>query len=378
MHNGTTDSVMNFVSDSIIVMDEKGTVTSINPAAGNLFGYLGSEVIGEHVSLLLPELFVDSTLTPKAKISETGKKSTGKKKSGSIFPITITVVESSSVEGRLFIGIIREIVERKPWENPQYLKLILDHIPDKIWVKDLQSKYIFGNRAFMQDFDKKTVKVEGLTDRDLFSADVAEQQELQDQEVLRTEEGIVYKKKIEQEEGTTALRKLTKTPLKDHSGQVWGILGVDQDITEWQQTEELVTHLGKILDETIFEIYVFSSFPLQFLYMNQCALKNLGYSMEEITALSPIQLWSKYSDESFQLMLDSILLGEQETFQFETNHRRRNGSNYPIDVKIQLISEKDKAPLFMAVAQDSSPRKEAEAIQRKAERALLYSNFVID
>lgn len=254
MHDGIIRSVMNFVSDSIIIMDNKGILSFINPAAGNLFGYAGEGIIGEHVSLLIPELFGDSSINSKASISEVGKKSVGKRKNGSLFPLTITVVESSEGGDSSFIGIVREITK---------------HVISEVWQ-------------------------------------------------------------------------------------------------------------NKILNDTIFEIYIFSSFPSQFLYMNQTAIRQLGYSMEEMAKVSPIGLWPKFSEEDFQFMLDSILSGEKEFVRFDTNHKRKTGSYYPVDVRIQLISEKGEAPVFIAVAQDSSPRKEAEAIQRKAERALLYSNVMID
>ncbi|WP_134699824.1 PAS domain S-box protein [Ammoniphilus sp. YIM 78166] len=369
MNNAIMESILKFVSDSIIIMNEEGVISSINPAAGNLFGYHGSDVMGKHVELLLPDLFGGT-------ISGTGRKSIGKKKSGTIFPVTVTFVESQADEGKCFIGIIREIVERKPWDQAQYLKLILEHLPDQIWVKDVQMKYTFANRAFLDHFGAEN-RVEGLSDYDFYPEEQAEEVKSQEQKLIYTGESITYKEKVENLHATS-LNKITKIPIRDQQGQILGLLGITQDITEWQQTEELCTHLGKILDETIFEIYVFSPFPLQFIYMNQSALKNLGYAIEDIPSVSPVQLWSKFSDESFQMALDSIILGEQESIEFETNHKKKNGHYYPVDVKIQLISEKDKAPLFMAIVQDSSPRKEAEAIQRKAERALLYSNVIFD
>lgn len=369
MNDVIMESVLKFVSDSIIIMNEQGFITSINPAAGNLFGYHGPDVIGKHVELLLPELFSGA-------ISGTGRKSSGKKKSGTIFPVTVTIVEAQAVEGKCFIGIIREIIERKPWDQAQYLRLILEHLPDKIWVKDAQMKYSFANRAFLDHLGRDS-RVEGLSDYDFFPKEQAIELMNEERQLIQTGESITYKEKVESG-SASSLNKITKIPIRDQQGQILGLLGITQDMTEWQQTEELCTHLGKILDETIFEIYVFSPFPLQFIYMNHSALKNLGYVIDEIPSVSPLQLWSKFSDESFQLALDSIILGEQESIEFETNHKKKNGQYYPVDVKIQLISEKGKAPLFMAIVQDSSPRKETEAIQRKAERALLYSNVLID
>lgn len=53
MNDSIIGSILNFVSDSVITMDNKGILSHITPAAGTLFGYTEEEASGKHISLLL-------------------------------------------------------------------------------------------------------------------------------------------------------------------------------------------------------------------------------------------------------------------------------------------------------------------------------------
>jgi PAS domain S-box-containing protein len=48
-------SVVNHVVDGIISIDDRGTVTTFNPAAERIFGYLSQQVIGQNIKMLMPE-----------------------------------------------------------------------------------------------------------------------------------------------------------------------------------------------------------------------------------------------------------------------------------------------------------------------------------
>ena len=71
-------------------------------------------------------------------------------------------------------------------------------------------------------------------------------------------------------------------PVKDESGEVAYITGVTEDITERKQAEDKLSRLGRILDDSSNEIYVFGAESLRFVQVNQGAQHNLGYSMEEL------------------------------------------------------------------------------------------------
>ena len=125
-------SVVNYVLDGIITIDEQGTVDAFNPAAEKLFGYLAEEVIGQNVRMLMPEPFHgehDSYLanyrnTGDAKVIGIGREVVGRRKDGVSFPMDLAVSEFWLSKRRYFTGIVRDITERKRIEKEMYDLLI--------------------------------------------------------------------------------------------------------------------------------------------------------------------------------------------------------------------------------------------------------------
>src|SRR5258708_5447120 len=90
-------SVVNHVVDGIISIDDRGTVTTFNPAAESIFGYEASEVMGQNIKMLMPEpyhgqhdRYLSNYLsTGQAKIIGIGREVLGRRKDGSTFPMDL-------------------------------------------------------------------------------------------------------------------------------------------------------------------------------------------------------------------------------------------------------------------------------------------------
>jgi PAS domain S-box-containing protein len=107
--------------DGIISIDARGIVLSLNPAAEHIFGYMRNEVIGNNIKMLMPEPYRNEhdgylhnyTSTGKKKIIGIGREVEGLRKDGTTFPLDLAVSEVKLGDRQLFIGIIRDITERK-------------------------------------------------------------------------------------------------------------------------------------------------------------------------------------------------------------------------------------------------------------------------
>ncbi len=114
-------AVMDNVVDGIITIDEQGLIESVNPAVSRLFGYPEEELLGQNVKMLMPEPYHSQhdeyirryLETGESHILGTGREAEGRRKDGSVFPIDIAVSEMKIGKARHFIGIIRDITERK-------------------------------------------------------------------------------------------------------------------------------------------------------------------------------------------------------------------------------------------------------------------------
>jgi PAS domain S-box-containing protein len=113
--------VLESLVDGLITIDTKGCVDSFNPAAERIFGYSAAEVLGRNVKMLMPEPYHsehDSYLkhyqqTGEKKIIDIGGEVTGRRRDGSIFPMDLAVSPMTVNGQQIFIGIIRDITERK-------------------------------------------------------------------------------------------------------------------------------------------------------------------------------------------------------------------------------------------------------------------------
>jgi len=122
--------------------------------------------------------------------------------------------------------------------------------------------------------------------------------------------------------------------------------------------EVITARLWDIFNYSLNEIYVFSATTFRFLVLNQSALHNLNFSMSEMKEKHP---WDIKLPETKKLFLERIkpLINSKIKFlHFETQHVRKDGSSYPVDVRLQLSNEKTE-PVFFATVLDITERKKA-------------------
>jgi two-component system sensor kinase FixL len=111
--------------DALVVIDERGTILAFGAAAERLFGYAAAEVIGKAVDLLMPEphrsnhaSYMTRYLeTGEARIIGIGRELDARRRSGEIFPISLTVGEAQSDGKRRFVGIIRDLTSERSTEK---------------------------------------------------------------------------------------------------------------------------------------------------------------------------------------------------------------------------------------------------------------------
>ncbi|MBI3779365.1 MAG: PAS domain S-box protein [Gammaproteobacteria bacterium] len=151
----------------------------------------------------------------------------------------------------------------------------------------------------------------------------------------------------------------TLHPLKDTAGKVEALLFVLLDVTERKRAEDMLSRLGRILDASSNEIYVFDANTLRFTQVNQGARRNLGYTAEELRTLTPLDLKPQLTRDSFEALLAPLRSGQEEQTAFVTTHRRKDGSTYPVEVQLHL-SRSEHPPVFVAVIQDITERKRTE------------------
>jgi len=122
------------------------------------------------------------------------------------------------------------------------LRAVIDNLPDSIYVKDSQGRFVLDNIAHMHGLGAASMdQVVGKTAFDFFPLELANGFDVDDRHVVQTGEPIVrrHEKWREEEEGTRWV-STTKVPLRDPDGKVIGLVGIGRDITKRKRAEEQV------------------------------------------------------------------------------------------------------------------------------------------
>ncbi len=147
--------------------------------------------------------------------------------------------------------------------------------------------------------------------------------------------------------------------IHDADGKPLRGIGTLQDITQQQKQRELETRLGRILENLWEEIYVIDAETLRYLEVSRGARENLGYSMDELLEMTPVNIVPHGDQDKAADFVAPLRSGESETVEYVGVHRRRDGSRYKVEGQIQL-SREETPNVIIAVFQDVTEKKKAE------------------
>lgn len=239
---------------SIIITDIHGTIEYINPKFTRLTGYSLDEVIGTN-----PRILKSGNTTPEEykhiwEVITSGREWHGefqnRKKNGEFYFESASISPITDDKGIIthFLAVKEDITHRKRIEEElvweQYLiHSLLNNIPDNIYFKDLESRFLRINKALAYVFGlDDPLMALGKTDNDYFRTEHSEQAYRDEQEIIRTGKPIVGKEEMEVWfDRPPTWVSTTKMPLRDAKGSIIGTFGISRDITERKKNvEELI------------------------------------------------------------------------------------------------------------------------------------------
>lgn len=148
-------------------------------------------------------------------------------------------------------------------------------------------------------------------------------------------------------------------------GKAARIIGTLHDITERRLAERRNNLLANILESSLNEIFILNTQTFLIEYANKCALNNLGYRLKDIKSRHIWDINPVYDAESIRRDVTPLLTGSRESLSVESLHKRKDGSEYPVDLRVQLLRNDDR-DLLIAIANDVSERVQRENETREA------------
>ena len=129
--------------------------------------------------------------------------------------------------------------------------------------------------------------------------------------------------------------------------------------TEAENAQTQSVRFGRVLDESSNEIYLFDAKTLKFIQVNRGAQENLGYTLDELQSLTPVDLKPDFTLKDLEAILKPLRYGTENLVTFRTRHKRKDGTFYPIECRVQL-SLAEVFPVFVGIVQDITEKKKTE------------------
>lgn len=237
-------------ADAIFVLEASGRIVDANRRACCGLGYSREELLAMNITDLdagarFDELAIGETLTAE---------NWYRRKDGTTFPVEIRFASLESGGRRLKLGLVRDVTRRRRAEQAlrereELLRNIITHIPCGVFWKDLNSVYLGCNEQLARDYGfSGPKKIVGMTELELIGTPEEANFYIEcDRRVVKTGQSMLnLEESLTRPDGTKLTVLTSKVPLRDSGGEVVGVLGVYQDITDRKRLEEQLRQAQKM------------------------------------------------------------------------------------------------------------------------------------
>ena len=247
-----------------------------------------------------------------------------------------------------------------------FIVAVLDALPDHVYVKDREGRYLLVNRAGLRERGLSDLsQVVGRTARDFVPGEVAERMEAEDRAVMDSGRPLVNREAVTNFRGDGEQRWhiTTKIPMRDPQGGVSGIVGINRDITDRKRVEIALRESEDTLHATFEQAAVgmtVMSLDLRFLRANAKFCEMLGYTLDELlqmhlTDTNPPDTREEAIEFRRRLVEGDVQGGELR----EKRLLRKDGSLMWVALATSVVRGGDGEPrCFISVIEDITERKQ--------------------
>ncbi len=369
--------------DIIFQIDPAGNYTYVNPVVEQISGYAVEEVLTMNVmDVIAPEYHEMAADRIQRRIRGEADGSTFSfeifHKDGHRIWLELATSSVCDAEGKLeaIQGIARDVTERKQYEmeleeSRRFLRTIIDTIPARVFWKDRQSIYLGGNLAFAQDagvsspdalFGKSDFDMNwGQTEANKYRAD--------DQAVMESGTPCInFEESQTRSSGERLWLSTSKVPLRNAEGDVVGVLGAYQDISERKQLEEERARLSAAINQAA-EALVIMDTEGFIQYVNPAFEEVTGYSRNEAVGNNlAIVKSGKHDEEFYSNIWKTIEAGK--SWRGRIVNRHKDGSLYTVESAISPVKDEASGEIVSHVVaiRDVSRQVELEEHIRQAQK----------
>ena len=367
--------------DAMVVVKPGGEIVLLNVQAEKQFGYRRDELVGKRVKSIIPEgfaerLIADGTRTAAEALAQqmgTGLELYGRRKDGSDFPIEIMLSPLESAEGILVTAAIRDISLRKNADKhlaqmEGRYRGLLEAAPDAMVVVNPEGEIVLLNVQAEKQFGYRRDELVGKRVKSIIPEGFAERLIADGTrtaaEALAQQIGTGLELYGRRKDGSDFPIEIMLSPLESAEGIL--VTAAIRDISVRKNAEK---HLAQMegryrgLLEAAPDAMVVVNPAGEIVLLNVQAEKQFGYHRDELVG----QKMKNIIPEGFaeRLIADALRSAEDALAQqigtgIELTGRRKNGSDFPIEIMLSPL-ESAEGILVTAAIRDITTRKTAEA-----------------
>ena len=271
------------------------------------------------------------------------------------------------LDRRIFVTLVDRSAEAAREHDQQFYSSLLDSSDSFVYATDKEGQVLVANQTFLNFLGLRSDEVQGRKREAFLPLRDAILHNETDQKVITTGEVLTLEEQTLQVTRRGMMDLLTrKFPLRDSTGQIYGVGGISTDITVLKDQQRQA-----MLSETVFmgaqEAIIITDARTRIIRVNPAFVLQTGFSPDSVVGRKPSILKSGQQDaEFYQSMWHAI--SSKGCWSGEVTNRRADGSFYTVWSTINAMVGEDGAPLhYIGVSTDITERKKAQAeVQRSA------------
>lgn len=244
----------------------------------------------------------------------------------------------------------------------------------RLLIETASEGIVVAQGSSLKFFNPIAMKLTGYSEQELFSLPFIELIHQDDRELMKN--NFLKRLRGEAISNRYHIRILTK-----ESGAKWvemsgaliewegqpATLNFITDITERKEAEDALNQFKYTLDQTLDCIFMFRSDNFRFIYVNEGATKQVGYTQAELLEMTSLDIKPEFTLQSFMKLVTPLVNNTQASITFETVHRHKDGHDIPVEIFLQLVRNTGADSRYMAIVRDITERKLADEAKRASE-----------